>query len=179
MEEMFEWFSYLHASADDKCESTHVAAGRYRINLHHRFPHALSSPPEGEESCIMLESRLNRWLVAKLLQHSSLAVHEFCTASKECYKLGYGRVCVKLWCRMERIRTIAAMYMSSVDLLLGGYTEDLKKPHNCQKWDVGCLPGTSTRTLVTLIYIKVCHTVCNYSLCLFFPLSANSLAHCS
>ena len=56
--------------------------------------------------------------------------------------------------RIRRFRTIAAMYMSSVDLLLVGYTEDLKKPHNRQKWDVGCLPGTSTHTLVTLIYIK-------------------------
>ena len=73
-----------------------LAARGYRINLYHRFTHASSSQPEGGESCIMLESRLNHSLIAKLPQHSSLTVCKFRAASEECYEQGYGRVCAKL-----------------------------------------------------------------------------------
>ena len=89
---MFEWFNYLHASP----HHAKLAARGYRINLYHRFTHASSSQPEGGESCIMLESRLNHSLIAKLPQHSSLTVCKFRAASEECYEQGYGRVCAKL-----------------------------------------------------------------------------------
>ena len=63
-----------------------LAARGYRIDLHHRFARASLSRPEGGESCIMLENGLNRSLVAKLTQRSSLAVGEFHAASEEHYK---------------------------------------------------------------------------------------------
>ena len=47
------------------------------------------------ESCILLESGpTRRSLVPRALQHSSLAVRKFCTASKECCGRGYDQ-CVQ------------------------------------------------------------------------------------
>ena len=48
--------------------------------------------PDGGERCIVLESGLTHSLIAKLPQHSSLAVCEFSAASEECCKQGYGQV---------------------------------------------------------------------------------------
>ena len=97
--------------------------------------------PDCGESCIVLESGPTRSLVANFPKCSSLVVCKFRTAGEERCERGYGRVCAKPLCRMswrlKHIRAIAAMYVSSVDLLfrlttqqfsmVGGYTEDLKK----------------------------------------------------
>ena len=76
--------------------------------------------PNSEESSIVVESRSTCSPVAKHLQRSSLAVWEFCAAGKEHFEQGHRQVCANLWCRMswrlKRIRAIAAMYLSSVDL---------------------------------------------------------------
>ena len=92
------------------------------------------------ESCILLERGPTCSLAAKLLQCSSLAIHEFRPANRECSKEGYGWVCAKLCYQnllhQESIRMITAMYMSLADLfsihcmqefsMVGGYTEILQ-----------------------------------------------------
>ena len=59
------------------------------------------------------------------------------------------KLCCRVSWRLNRIRLIAAMYMSSADLhfisttqefsMVGGYTEDLKK--KCQNREVGAYTG--------------------------------------
>ena len=79
------------------------------------------SQPNDEESCIVLESGPTCRNSAKLLQHSSLAVHKFHIIIEKCCEQDYGWVCAKPCCqmlwRLKHIRMIAAMYMSSAHLI--------------------------------------------------------------
>ena len=134
-------------SAHPWCEVSRYARGTGSTC----FVRASTSHSEGGESCIVLESRRTRSLIAKLQQRSSLAAGEFCAASEERYERSYRRMCVKLWCRvswhLERIRTIALMYLSSATYfqftvhefsMVGGYTEHLQNFQN--RW-MGACPG--------------------------------------
>jgi len=89
----------------------------------------------------MPEDRPTCDLVAKLPQCLFLAVHEFCAAGEECCEQGYGSVGMKICCwvlsHMNQIRMIAAMYVSSVDLLL---------VHNAKIWHGGQLHERPQRT---------------------------------
>ena len=73
-------------------------------------------------------------LHAKLAQCLSLAVHKFCAAGEECCEQSYGlvrmKICYWMLSHMNRIRMIAAMYVSSVDLL---------SVHNARIWHGGQL----------------------------------------
>ena len=60
-----------------------LAVRGYRIDLHRHFARASLSQADGRESCIMVESRPTRSLIAKFLQRSSLATCEFRAASEE------------------------------------------------------------------------------------------------
>ena len=75
-----------------------------------------SSQPGGE-SCIMLESGPICSLVAKLLQHLSLAVREVRTACGECCKRGCEWVCANFAVMCRGIRKIVAIYLNLVGLL--------------------------------------------------------------
>ena len=77
-------------------------------------------------------------LVASLLSfrsiQSSLAVRKFHAAGEEHCKRGHGRVCVNLWCLMScrsaDLRTFG--FTTREFSMVGGYTENLEKPQNCQ-----------------------------------------------
>ena len=131
-EEVLEWFNYLHTSAHLRCQMG------YQIDLHHRFAVLCQGQPTGEISFIMPESGPTHSIAAKLPRCLSFAVCTFCPASEECCEWGYRWECVKHLCQMswylKSIRTIAAIYVSSAELLIvmqefsmmGSYTEDLK-----------------------------------------------------
>ena len=101
-----------------------LAARMYWINLHHRFARASSRPAWWWRKLYRARNRTNSSLVANL-QRLLLVAREFCTAGEEHCKQGYERECAKPWWRMswrlKHIRTIAAMYVCSVDLLLIHY----------------------------------------------------------
>ena len=114
---ILEWFNYTRASAHPKCtKSTCIVAS---LVLH-------QNQPNDEESCIMLESGPTCRNIAKLLQHSSLAVHKFHIIIEKCCEQDYGWVCAKPCCqmlwRLKHIRMIAAMYISSAHLISIYYT---------------------------------------------------------
>ena len=100
-----------------------LAAREYWICLHlllHQCFVEARSVVEKAVLCLKADW-LHGSLVAKLLQHSLLTVHYFCTASEECYKQVHGCVCAKLWCQMSwklsASDLIASMYVSSADIL--------------------------------------------------------------
>ena len=90
-------------------------------------------------------------LIASLLSfrsvQSSPAVRKFCGAREECCEPSHGQVCANLmsW-RPKRIRAMWAqrtylrIHYARISVM-GGYTENLEKPQNCQKWGVGACSG--------------------------------------
>ena len=148
-------------------QDTKLAAREYRINLLVALPMLSQGQPDSEKCCIVLESGQTCSLVAKLPQGSLLAICEFHATNEECYERGYGQVCEKLWCQMwwqpKHIRTIAAMHLSSADLLsiqfrmVSSYMKDLKKPLNSQNWGWalarGWVPAQDNTVLLLQWYI--------------------------
>ena len=109
-------------------------------------PMLCSGQPNGRESCITLESGpTHSQASTKFVACNRRKSHAAC---EECCEQGYGWVCAKFCCWMlwhlKHIRIIAAMYVSSADLLSihyariqkGGRLQDLKIEHtqNCQNW---------------------------------------------
>ena len=145
-DKLLEWFSYSGCKVGCQgVKSTSIIV----------LPVLRQGHLDRGESCIMLERGPTCSLTAKLLQCSSLTIHEFCPANKECSKQGYGWVCAKLCCQnllhLESIRMITSMYVSLADLFLihcmqefsmvGGYMEILTTIELSKLGD-GCLPGT-------------------------------------
>ena len=91
-EEVVEWFNYPRASAHHRCEVSCQGVSTCIIAL----SVLRQGQPNGEESCIVPESGSNCSLVAKVLQHSSLAVPKFCAASEKHCEQGYRQVCANL-----------------------------------------------------------------------------------
>ena len=93
-----------------------------------------------------LESGPTCSLIAKLLQRLSLAVHEFCIASKKHCERGYGRMYVKLEARQNSCSYVCELSgptfnspCKNLACIVGGYKEDLKKISD--GGGVGACPG--------------------------------------
>ena len=102
-----------------------LAARGCQINLHHRFTYASLRLAQQWRKLYHARSELSCGLFGKFTQHSLLAVCKFCAAGEERGNKATN-VCVNLWCWMlchlKCINMIAAMYVSSVDLLSIDYT---------------------------------------------------------
>ena len=108
--------------------------------------------PDSRESCIVLQSRLTRSLVANFRSiRSLLAVCKFCATGEERCEWGYGQMCANLWCltswHPKRIRIITAMWAQRIYLwihyakfsMVGGYTENLEKSQNWRWMYLTCM----------------------------------------
>ena len=96
-EEVLEWFDYPRASTNPGYEvSCQGVPNRPAMAaLLHRLCFVEASLTV-EKAVYVLESGPTHSLVAKLPQHSSLVVREFCAAGEEYCEQGYGREDVKL-----------------------------------------------------------------------------------
>lgn len=137
---------------------------RTSANLDPKFPHhhlafsAKQGQPSSGEGCNVLEMVPTYSLITKPQQYLSLAVHE----TYECCGWGHKPVCATVWALLDvivpevhlnvrsyvHVCTLAHWQYTCTNWnrstvtkqefhMVGGYTEYLAKPQNCQKWWVG------------------------------------------
>ena len=160
---MLEWFNYPRASAHPGCEVSSIIDGRTESTCSVASSVLRRSQPDDIESCIVLESRLTRSLVAKLASEAfvTCSMRISCCRRRTLRTWLWTGVCETLW-RLKHIKTIAAMYVSSADL---GTFDSLRKnlawwavtrrtsrkPQNCQNKGMGACPGQHGN------YVKTSH----------------------
>ena len=99
------------------------------------------------------EDRIVSSLLSFCSVKSSLAVRKFCAAGEERCKRGHRQVCANLWAWCHGVQSTSEQpqlcelsgptfgFTMQGFNMVGGYTEDLKKPQNCQNWGMGASAG--------------------------------------
>ena len=121
------------------------------------------------ESCILLENEPTRSLIAMALQHWSLAIREFRTASKERCGRGKWPMCANLaaGCSGTWSSSKQSMWAQTVNFrvttqkfcMVGGYTEDLTNHRTVKIGEWALAWGwTLAQDNTVLTYIILAHT---------------------
>ena len=107
--------------------------------------------PDSGEGCIVLQRGPTCSLVVKFLHvQSSLAVREFCAnkATDGCVRTFDAWCCSALsiteLSKLCELRWPTFEFTMQEFSMVGGYTENLEKPQNCQNWGVGACADMGT-----------------------------------
>ena len=151
---VLSWAS-AHGRSQLKCQNLGVGGyTRYEVGSHGAESTCIvgsfvfrQGQPDSGEGCIMLQSGPTHSLIAKFLQRSVVG----CSTRISCWKKrcepSHRQVCANLM--LWHPKRIRAMWAQQTYLqihyarisMVGGYTENLEKLQNCQKWGVGACSG--------------------------------------
>ena len=104
------------------------------------------SQPDSVESCIMLQNRPTRGLIAKFLQHSVFAcsMRISCCRGRTLQTMPRTGMCKPLMPDVVSLGGPTFGFTMREFSMVSSYMENLEKPHNCQNWGVGTCTGMGT-----------------------------------
>ena len=140
-EKVLELFNYPSARAHPECEVNCQGVPHYRFVLRR-------GQPDSGESCIVLQSWPTRSLITNFLQRSVVTCSTQISCCRErtlwtrprtgvCEPLMPDIVAYKVQSQLCELRGSTYEFNTQKFSMVGGYTENLEKPQNCQNWGVG------------------------------------------